>query len=171
MLNFAFKKDFFVEQQDEYIKVPSGYFSSWSEYIIRTQGNSNCFVEQALFSLKGNIYKTEKMIKQYNQHLTKNKYINLNDGPRFNNNIAYFTVVISNYDTINLNFDWFKIISILDKEFSSEIKKYNLQPTNYEMRSDGTVEYKSLPANVDMDKIYEVLKDMRSEICCCCGGK
>ena len=55
------------------------------------------------------------------------------------------------------NFDWPQIFLILDKEFKEEIKASKRQPGFYEMKQDGRVEYRSLPSNVDLDRLIQVL--------------
>ena len=55
------------------------------------------------------------------------------------------------------NFDWPQIFLTLDREFKEEIKAAKRQPGFYEMKQDGRVEYRSLPSNVDLDKVIKVL--------------
>jgi hypothetical protein len=62
------------------------------------------------------------------------------------------------------NFDWPFIFLAIDKEFKEEIKAAKRNPGFYEMKSDGRVEYRSLPANVDLDKLISVLSDIQSKI-------
>src|ERR1051326_8940348 len=57
----------------------------------------------------------------------------------------------------NANFDWPYIFHKLDRAFEEEIKAAKRNPGFYEVKTDGRVEYRSLPANVDLDKLIEVL--------------
>jgi hypothetical protein len=57
----------------------------------------------------------------------------------------------------NVNFDWPQIFLKLDAAFAEEIKAAKRRPGFYEIKSDGRVEYRSLPANVDLDKLIRVL--------------
>jgi hypothetical protein len=59
--------------------------------------------------------------------------------------------------TYHPNFDWPQIFLTLDREFKEEIKAAKRQPGFYEMKQDGRVEYRSLPSNVDLDKVIKVL--------------
>ena len=59
--------------------------------------------------------------------------------------------------TINGIFDFVQIFRKLDKAFAEEIKKAKRRPGFYELKSDGRIEYRSLPNNVNLDKIIEVL--------------
>lgn len=61
--------------------------------------------------------------------------------------------------TINELFDFVKIIRRLDKAFAQEIKEAKRMPGFYEIKNDKRIEYRSLPANVNLDKvIFEVEK-------------
>lgn len=64
----------------------------------------------------------------------------------------------------NANFDWPYIFTALDAEFKSEIKEAHRRPGFYELKTDGRVEYRSLPANVDLDKVISVLKSILEEV-------
>ena len=55
------------------------------------------------------------------------------------------------------NFDWVQIFLALDKAFAVEIKAAKRNPGFYEIKSDGRIEYRSLPSNVDLDKVIDVL--------------
>jgi hypothetical protein len=57
----------------------------------------------------------------------------------------------------NRNFDWPQIFVKLDKAFAEEIKAAKRRPGFYELKPDGRVEYRSLPANANLDKVMEVL--------------
>ena len=59
--------------------------------------------------------------------------------------------------TINRMFDWVQIFRKLDKAFAVEIKAASRYPGFYEIKSDGRIEYRSLPTNCDLMKIIEVL--------------
>lgn len=55
-------------------------------------------------------------------------------------------------------FDWLQIFRKLDQEFKGEIKTSKRQPGFYELKSDGRIEYRSLPSNTDLNKIIQVLQ-------------
>lgn len=55
-------------------------------------------------------------------------------------------------------FDWLQIFRKLDSNFKDEIKGSKRQPGFYELKSDGRIEYRSLPSNTDLNKIIEVLQ-------------
>lgn len=52
-----------------------------------------------------------------------------------------------------------RIILDLDRNFKDEIKKASRLPGMYEMKSYG-FEYRSLPADVNLDKLVDILKEM-----------
>lgn len=54
-------------------------------------------------------------------------------------------------------FDFPQIFRKLDEAFAVEIKQAKRRPGFYELKPDGRIEYRSLPANVDMDKLIDVL--------------
>ena len=56
--------------------------------------------------------------------------------------------------------DHAKYIVALDKAFKSEISKAKRNPGFYEIKSDGRIEYRSLPNNIDLDKLSNVLTDL-----------
>ncbi|MCK9458292.1 MAG: hypothetical protein M0R80_01460 [Proteobacteria bacterium] len=58
----------------------------------------------------------------------------------------------------NVNFDWPQIFLKLDAAFAEEIKEAKRRPGFYEIKHDGRVEYRSLPADVDMEKLIKILK-------------
>ena len=55
------------------------------------------------------------------------------------------------------NFDWPQIFLALDREFKEEIAQSKRRPGFYELKPDGRVEYRSLPANVDLNKLIQVV--------------
>ena len=61
------------------------------------------------------------------------------------------------YETHNSMFDFIQIIRKLDIAFKEEIKQARRNPGFYELKSDGRIEYRSLPNNVDFHKIIDVL--------------
>lgn len=65
-----------------------------------------------------------------------------------NNNTTYY---------YNSMFDWLPIFKKLDKAFAQEIKEAKRRPGFYEIKNDGRIEYRSLPSNVDLDKVIDVL--------------
>jgi hypothetical protein len=62
--------------------------------------------------------------------------------------------------TVNGMFDWAKIFIGLDKEFAAEIKAAKRNPGFYELKHDGRIEYRSLPNNVNFNKLIETLKKL-----------
>lgn len=62
-------------------------------------------------------------------------------------------------ETFNYNsfIDHAKIIVGLDKAFAAEIKAAQRNPGFYEVKSDGRIEYRSLPNDVNLEKVREVL--------------
>jgi hypothetical protein len=58
---------------------------------------------------------------------------------------------------VNTMFDWVKIFTKLDREFKDEIRATKRVAGMYELKNDGRIEYRSLPANTDHDKIIAVL--------------
>lgn len=60
--------------------------------------------------------------------------------------------------TVNAMFDWLSIFKALDKAFAMEIKATKRNPGFYELKGDGRIEYRSLPANVSLDKVIDVLQ-------------
>jgi hypothetical protein len=59
--------------------------------------------------------------------------------------------------TIKTMFDWVQIFRKLDKAFKEEIKAAGRYPGFYELKQDGRIEYRSLPADCNLFKIIEVL--------------
>ena len=57
----------------------------------------------------------------------------------------------------NEMFDFVQIFKKLDRDFSDEIKQAKRLPGFYEIKSDGRIEYRSLPANVNLDKVIDVI--------------
>lgn len=55
------------------------------------------------------------------------------------------------------NFDWVSIFRKLDVAFKDEIKLAKRLPGFYEVKGNGLVEYRSLPSNVDLMKLIDVL--------------
>ena len=57
--------------------------------------------------------------------------------------------------------DHAKLIVGLDRAFKEEIKSAQRNPGFYEAKDDGRVEYRSLPNNIDLDKLAEVLERIK----------
>src|SRR5258706_2023142 len=51
--------------------------------------------------------------------------------------------------TFNQMWDWLQVFKELDRAFATEIKAAKREPGFYELKYDGRIEYRSLPANVD----------------------
>lgn len=62
---------------------------------------------------------------------------------------------------LNLNFDYLKYFIALDEAFKEEIKISKRVPGMYEFKPDGRIEYRSLPATADLDKISEVISSTK----------
>lgn len=60
----------------------------------------------------------------------------------------------------NAIFDYVTIFKYLDQQFAEEIKTARRNPGFYELKEDGRIEYRSLPANTNLNKIIEVLKNL-----------
>ena len=58
--------------------------------------------------------------------------------------------------------DHAKLIVGLDKAFVAEIKAAKRNPGFYEIKGDGRIEYRSLPNNIDLNKLREVLVELTS---------
>lgn len=58
----------------------------------------------------------------------------------------------------NSIFDFVSLFKFLDSQFAEEIKAAKRNPGFYEIKGDGRIEYRSLPANTSLDKIINVLK-------------
>lgn len=57
--------------------------------------------------------------------------------------------------------DHAKLIVGLDKAFAAEIKAAKRNPGFYEVKADGRIEYRSLPNNVDLGKLEDVLRRLK----------
>jgi len=66
--------------------------------------------------------------------------------------------------TVKLNFDWLKIFKQLDEAFKDEIKEAKRRPGFYEIKPDGRIEYRSLPSNVNLEKVIEELQRILEDI-------
>lgn len=60
----------------------------------------------------------------------------------------------------NAMFDFPQLFQSLDNAFEDEIKSTKRRPGFYEIKPDGRVEYRSLPSNVDFDKLIDVLSTL-----------
>lgn len=59
--------------------------------------------------------------------------------------------------TVNEPWDFVKFIRHMDEAFKEEIKDAKRRPGFYEIKSDGRIEYRSLPCNVSVNKLIDVL--------------
>jgi len=62
--------------------------------------------------------------------------------------------------TYATNFDYIKYFIALDKAFKEEINKAKRNIGFYELKSDGRIEYRSLPSNVDLMKVIDVIENV-----------
>jgi len=53
----------------------------------------------------------------------------------------------------NKNFDWFRWFMALDYEFEQEIRDSKRNKGFYELKFDGRIEYRSLPTNINFEKL------------------
>jgi hypothetical protein len=60
--------------------------------------------------------------------------------------------------TLNRNFNWMKLFINLDKAFKKDIKDARRNPGFFEFKEDGRVEYRSLPATVDMHNLADIVE-------------
>ena len=67
---------------------------------------------------------------------------------------------INHKQTYFKNFDYIKYIIALDKAFKEEIKKAKRNAGFYELKTDGRIEYRSLPNDVEFTKIIDVIQDV-----------
>jgi hypothetical protein len=68
-----------------------------------------------------------------------------------------------NKQTINEMFDFVWIFKKLDQAFIEEIKYARRRPGFYEIKPNGRIEYRSLPSNVHLSKIIEVIGNIKEE--------
>jgi hypothetical protein len=66
--------------------------------------------------------------------------------------------------TINGLFDFVRLFKGLDKAFALEIKAAKRNPGFYELKPDGRIEYRSLPANVDLNKVINVVNGLLKDL-------
>jgi hypothetical protein len=62
--------------------------------------------------------------------------------------------------TYNQNFDYIDIFRKLDEAYCQEIKVAKRNPGFYEIKEDGRIEYRSLPTNIDLDKLITVVNNI-----------
>ena len=63
------------------------------------------------------------------------------------------------YGRVNKLWDFADFIRHMDKTFLVEIKGAKRRPGFYEIKSDGRFEYRSLPNNVDLDRLIDVISN------------
>ena len=56
------------------------------------------------------------------------------------------------------------LIGFLDKYFKTEIRAARRNPGFYERKADGRIEYRSLPNNVDLEKVRDVIGSIYKEL-------
>lgn len=56
------------------------------------------------------------------------------------------------------------LVGRLDSAFKAEIRAARRNPGFYERKGDGRIEYRSLPNNVDLEKVREVLGSIYQEL-------
>ncbi len=65
---------------------------------------------------------------------------------------------------VNQNFDWARLFLGLDEAFKDEIKAAHRLPGFYELKYDGRIEYRSLPSDIDLHRVKEVLEGLIARI-------
>lgn len=60
-------------------------------------------------------------------------------------------------------FDYIQFFVAMDKAFKEEIRAAKRNPGFYELKLDGRIEYRSLPATASLDKIIEVVESSMKE--------
>jgi hypothetical protein len=110
-----------------------------------------------------------KISRKYVKGLTKYQNIYGYSNHRIKNNERTAGVHISFTDTksyygkdnqkftYNQNFDWLSIFKALDSYFSDEIKDAKRNKGFYELKEDGRIEYRSLPADIDLNKVIRAI--------------
>lgn len=59
--------------------------------------------------------------------------------------------------TVNNIWDYVQFVRYMDKHFEDEIKNSKRNPGFYEIKGDGRIEYRSLPSNINLNKVIEVV--------------
>ena len=59
----------------------------------------------------------------------------------------------------NQPWDFVRFFKYLDEKFKEEIKVSKRNPGFYEIKFDGRIEYRSLPCDVNLEKLYSVIKE------------
>ncbi|MBV5346764.1 hypothetical protein JZU46_00825 [bacterium] len=62
---------------------------------------------------------------------------------------------------VNKLWDYADFIRYMDEAFEKEIAESKRRPGFYEIKSDGRFEYRSLPNNIDLDKLMQVVSRYR----------
>jgi hypothetical protein len=65
------------------------------------------------------------------------------------------------------NFDWMQMFLGLEKAFEGDIRGTKRNLGFYELKSTGRIEYRSLPANIDMDRLMGVLLEISQNVMIC----
>lgn len=63
----------------------------------------------------------------------------------------------------NQPWDFVQFIRYLDKRFVNEIKEARRMPGFYEIKSDGRIEYRSLPSNINLSALADAVADYKWE--------
>lgn len=83
-------------------------------------------------------------------------------------NEQHFTYYAKDAGTKVFNYpgfiDYALLVTTLDKAFKAEILKAKRNPGFYEVKSDGRIEYRSLPNDVDLNKVAEVLDTVKHKL-------
>jgi hypothetical protein len=201
---YGLEKEFFVvhpEHNNDPLMVDTKIFGSnydESGLLVECRGKPFNNIVEAVFSLKADIWKVEKLAASNNLSLSDNpvmivsrktklqvqrnfvkglsKYQNLYNYESHRNNLREHTAGIhisfTNPQTIyskegNLSynglFDYIHLFKYLDHHFSREIRESKRNPGFYEIKTDGRIEYRSLPANVNLDKVINVILNYKEK--------
>lgn len=202
-MKIGLEKEFFVKQNGNCIVIPAKL--PFDDSGLLTEARSQPFnnPEEAVFSLKADIFRIEQKVQSLNLQLSDipvekiprdvhleasrrftkglTKYQNLYGFKHHKNTSKEtpagihisFTNPKSIYDseskkTVSYNgvFDFVSLFKFLDSQFVEEIKAAKRNPGFYEIKGDGRIEYRSLPANTNLDKIINVLKSVNLDSFC-----
>ena len=172
---FSLKADIFeIEQKVKNIRTRTDIISGTGDNIVVNQGkykldDTPVMVIDRDVRAEASRHFTKPLVKYgnfygYKYHSTKSLEATAGVHISFTNSQEVSCVNSSSNSpykqTFNLNFDWPHIFISLDKAFEAEIKAAKRKPGFYEIKADGRVEYRSLPSNVDLDKVIFYVKKL-----------
>ena len=101
---------------------------------------------QNMYEFVDNRHKQNQVTAAVHISFTKPYYYNDKNGSR---------------NCVNEFFDFIKYVKVLDKAFKDEIREAKRNPGFYEIKHNGRVEYRSLPSDVNLLKIIEVIESIK----------